>query len=286
MTRLFTATLVLLAFASSAGATRIPHRRFELAPHAASDGEPGGFDVVALGGQPRLRRMGLRVGDEVMRVNGHDFSNSAESLAAYDALTNASASLDVDVVRGADHIELHDAPVAQIVASPSAAPPLVRDLAGPWDFSLALGGGAGVVNAAGAFGIGFGVGYDLLGPTSRHHVFIDPMDLSLSFASAGTGLSLGPSISGNIALPTRLPLYFVPRFGAGIAFGFPSSPLVNSTTAFDMAFALGVKYILDGRWDFSFSPVNITVVPAGSGTVAFQVPQVTYWVTFGTGVHF
>jgi hypothetical protein len=274
----------VLAREGSAASTGTHHSGLELATHPAGVGSDAGFDVVALPPGGRLKRIGVHVGDEIVRVNGHDFATPGETVAAYRALTAKADPLRIELVRaGTRRIIDSELPVAVTRAAPRDEVP---DTVGPWRAGVQLGPGAGLMNArGGAFGMGFQFGYDLL-THSRHHLYLDPLDLFLTVSSPSTGLTLAPHLIGDISVSRRHPLYVTPSFGLGLGLGFPSEPTIPTTTAFVFGFGVGVRYILDSRWDFTFAPLNISVVPAGTSTAAFQVPQISYWLSLGAGIHF
>jgi hypothetical protein len=115
---------------------------FVLKPHPDS-GTQTAFDLVTLKVNGRLHQIGLRLGDELLRVNGIGFDTDAEAARAADELSSAE-QLIVEIVRGGRRQIL----VAELADEPLSPP---ADEHGP-GFRLEP-----------AFGAGRFVGYRLRG---------------------------------------------------------------------------------------------------------------------------
>jgi hypothetical protein len=75
-------------------------------------------------------------------------------------------------------------------------------------------------------------------------------------------------------------------FGLGFAFLIPSCPAqfeCSTDVAFGIRLGAGIKYILDGRWNFFFEPLNLDFFPANSNRVGTPGH---YTLKFGAGVNF
>jgi hypothetical protein len=158
-------------------------------------------------------------------------------------------------------------------------------LPGPYQFELKFGPAIGIIDEGGSqFHLGMHFGINMT-PNLPHHIYID-LPLAFNFGNGETDIMLIPGVEADIALPTPVPLYIYPMFGLGLGFlTISCPPVLNCPT--DVAFAIrmgaGIKYILDGRWNFFFEPFNLDFFPAGNnqgGTPGH------YTLNFGAGVNF
>jgi len=169
------------------------------------------------------------------------------------------------------------AAASALYARPAAAQ---EALAGPYKFDFKIGPSIGLFDfQVTQFRLQPAFGINLL-KGSPHHIYLD-LPLGLGFGGGATTLTLIPGVQADIALPVPVPLYITPLFGMGIGFLFPRG-LGDTQTALAIRLGAGVKYILQGMWNFYFEPFNIEIWPAGikNATKGF------YNLFFGAGVNF
>jgi hypothetical protein len=151
-------------------------------------------------------------------------------------------------------------------------------------FDGKFGPAIGIIDETGSqFHLGFHFGINFT-PTQTYHIYLD-LPLAFNFGNGHTDIMILPGVEADIALPVGAPLYIYPMFGMGPAFFLPTCPAplhCDSQTQFGFHLGAGVKYVLDGRWNFFFEPLNIEFYPIGNafGTLGH------YNLLFGAGVNF
>jgi hypothetical protein len=149
---------------------------------------------------------------------------------------------------------------------------------------MKFGPSLGIVDASGSqFRLEFHFGINLT-PQLPHHIYLD-FPLGFGFGNGFTDILIVPGVEADIALPVGVPLYIYPMFGLGVGFFFPSCPAnfqCSTTTALGIRLGAGVKYVLQGRYNFFFEPLNLEFYPAGfeGATPGF------YNLLFGGGFNF
>jgi hypothetical protein len=154
-------------------------------------------------------------------------------------------------------------------------------IAGPFKFDFKLGPSIGASSANTQFRIEPHFGYNFT-PNETYHIYLDaPLEFGLGGGYKLIGIV--PGVEADILLPVGQPLYIYPMGGLGIDFVFISDcPACDTQTAFTIRFGAGIKYILNGRWNFMFEPVGIEILAAG---ITGATP-VLYNLLFGAGVNF
>jgi hypothetical protein len=160
-------------------------------------------------------------------------------------------------------------------------------LPGPFKFDMKFGPAIGIIDHSGAqFHLGMDFGINVT-PSSPHHIYID-IPLAFNFGDEHTDIMLVPGIEADILLPVGVPIYIYPMFGLGLGFVTPSCPRgfdCPDYTALVIRLGAGVKYVLQGRWNFFFEPFNLDFWPAGSNHDLYGTPG-HYTMLFGAGVNF
>ncbi len=158
-----------------------------------------------------------------------------------------------------------------------------QGLAGPFKFDMDFGPALGVFDETGSqFHLGFHFGVDLT-PHLPHHVYID-IPLGFNFGNHETDIMILPGIEADIALPVGVPIYLYPKFGLGVGIFVPS--IGDTQAGFGIHMGGGVKYILDGRWNFYFEPFNLDFYPVGVSVADVTITLGHYYLLFGAGVNF
>jgi hypothetical protein len=153
-----------------------------------------------------------------------------------------------------------------------------QEKAGPWMANLKLGPSIGVSNAPTQFGLVLEIGYALPVVPGRNFYLTFPFNLGFS----GGATMIGVPIAAQYDIPIRQVrgLYIYPRFNIGYA-AFVISAFGRSATG-NYAFItpeFGIKYVLNGRWNFGFEPFSLPIL-AGDGTAVF------YRLLFYAGANF
>lgn len=159
-------------------------------------------------------------------------------------------------------------------------------LPGPFQFEFKFGPALGIIDEGGSqFHMGMHFGINLT-PNLPHHIYLD-LPLAFNFGNNHTDIMLVPGVEADIALPVGVPLYIYPMFGLGLGFLVPSCRFVDcpNYTALVIRIGAGIKYTLQGRWNFFFEPFNLDFWPAGSNHDIFGTPG-HYTLNFGAGVNF
>ena len=157
-------------------------------------------------------------------------------------------------------------------------------LPGPFQFEFKFGPALGIIDERGSqFHMGMHFGINLT-PHLPHHIYLD-LPMAFNFGNDETDIMIIPGIEADIALPVGVPIYIYPMFGMGFGFLIPSCRFIDcpTDTAFAIRLGAGVKYILQGRWNFFFEPFNLDFFPVGNnqgGTPGH------YTLNFGAGVNF
>ena len=154
-------------------------------------------------------------------------------------------------------------------------------LVGPNKADFLMGPSIGIVDASGTqFRLQFDYGYNVM-PASWGNLYIN-LPLGLGFGNNLLALLLMPGVEADFRLPVSVPIYLYPK--AGLSFGlFRFSGISRSEFAFGFYFGGGVKYVLDGKWNFLFEPINIEIYPLNG------IPNATigaYNLMFGVGMNF
>jgi hypothetical protein len=153
-------------------------------------------------------------------------------------------------------------------------------VAGPFKFDLKFGPAIGIIDFHGSqFHLGMHFGIDVTPQLPQAHIYID-LPLAFNFGNDVTDIMLIPGVEADILLPVGQPIYIYPMFGLGVGIFSPSRG--DTQSAFAIRLGAGVKYVLDGRWNFFFEPLNLEFYPVGieNATLGF------YNLLFGAGVNF
>ena len=151
------------------------------------------------------------------------------------------------------------------------------DLVGPGAFDFNLGPSFGVLDAnITQFRMEAAFAYCLT-PSWRSHIYITA-PFGFGFGSSNTVITMMPGVEGDIRLPGSQPIYIYPKAGLGMGLDAGSD---STDIAFGIRFGFGIKYVLNGMWDFHFEPFNMEIYPVG-----FEGTPILYNLMFGSGVKF
>ncbi len=140
-----------------------------------------------------------------------------------------------------------------------------QEKAGPWMLNLKLGPAIGVSNADTEFALVLDANY---GIAFNRNLYIGlPINLQFS-GSVFTGGLFPIQVQYDFAIPQVRGLYVYPRFVVGYGLIHVSGGGGGTSSAAFIEPAAGVKYILNGRWNFGFEPFSMPIF-ARSGAAVF-----------------
>jgi len=173
-----------------------------------------------------------------------------------------------------------------VLASRVAAAQYTQEaLAGPFKFDLKMGPSLGAFDFSGTqFRLEPHFGFNLT-PASPHHIYLD-IPLGFGFGNNLTTIAILPGVEGDIALPVGVPIYIEVLGGLGVAFFIPSFRNADTQTAFGIRFGVGVKYVLNGQWNFFFEPFNLEIYPVGLSAGPVNLTGGFFNLMFGAGINF
>jgi hypothetical protein len=118
------------------------------------------------------------------------------------------------------------------------------------------------------------------------HLYLDfPLGIGVG-GDFGTTLAILPGVEADILLPIGIPLYVYPMFGIGFGFFFPKVQGIDTQKGFGLRFGGGIKYILDGKWNFFFEPFNLEIYPSLVDIGGISQTPGFYNLMFGGGGNF
>jgi hypothetical protein len=170
-------------------------------------------------------------------------------------------------------------PVAALLALLAAARPAQAQKAGPVQLNFKIGPAIGVNDASTQFSLQFELGFAVTANRAGYIVF----PFTLQVGGGETIIHVPIGFQYDIAIRAVRGLYLYPRF----IFGFSADHINGSDgTAVGMVLGpgFGIKYVLNGRFNFMFEPFNLPI-----GVYFFDnVTAVPIWYTlhFGFGFNF
>jgi hypothetical protein len=154
-----------------------------------------------------------------------------------------------------------------------------QDKAGPWMANLKIGPSIGAYQAPTQFGLELEIGYALPFVPGRNAYITFPFQFG--FSGGVTMIAVPFAFQYDIPIRQVRGLYIYPRFSLGYAALVTSAFGVTATA--NAAFItpeFGIKYILNGRWNFGFEPFSLPILAGDGGASIF------YRLLFYAGANF